>query len=127
LSKESRDRYFSLQDAIQRIITARSKAINAQPLRTRDERFTLTEAWSREIRLGLATVPESGTNKAIGRHQQEVTDEKIGEIVAAWESSDQEHADFHLLRALGSRLRTRLAYDLEARVDIWAGFTRSPR
>jgi hypothetical protein len=127
LSTESRDRYFLLQDAMQVIIGARSKSSDWLPLRTRDDRFTLAEAQARERALGLEPVAEVGPRLLAHRRRAKKNEEMLRQIVSKWNSSDEGHADFHLLRALGSRLRTCLAHDLEARGDIWAGFGDEPR
>lgn len=126
LSTQSRDHYFLLQDAMQVIIGARSKSSDWLPLRTRDDRFTLAEAQARERALGLEPVAEVGTS-LLGHHRRTKKNEEVPrQMVSKWNSSDEGHADFHLLRALGSRLRTCLAHDLEARGAIWAGFANEP-
>lgn len=127
LSTESRDHYFLLQDGMQVIIAARSKSSDPLPLRTRDHRFTLAEAQARERALGLDPVAEVEVDSGTHQRNKKKSVRLLREMVEKWNSSNKGHADFHLLRALGSRLRTCLADDLEARDDIWAGFVSELR
>lgn len=122
LSTISRDRYFLLQDALKIIIKGWSTRPDSKPLRSQSDRFTLTEAKCEEAaisrHLGLDTQPGKGNKPAI--RQEDEAKRQLAEKLAAWKPGDGLR-DFHLLRMLGSQLRSQLAHDLETRDATWAG------
>lgn len=117
LSTDSRDRYFLLQDALKIVIEGWSARGDEAPLRSRLDRFTLAEAGRAEQPIiALLELDRQPGGKGGSKT-------RTAEKLASWQTGDGMQ-DFHLLRILGSRLRSQLAHDLETREATWAGLER---
>ena len=108
LSRECRDYYFVLQDAIQLLLRTDNRG--EYVLRAQEKRLTLEELGREEARLGL-------------KHDPRPTVMDLRKKVLSRIGKDPDN-DYHLLRYLSGQLRTSLTKDIETRDDIWAGLTQ---